>query len=804
MIECGPQIYQRATYKRGQQKAKGLSPYEEMIALLPSFYAVPLLANACELESPITGLQSPVHKKNALVMLFHKGCYERAPEEAELLLMRKVKRPANALWILDHECEGKEYGVMHGNDQRDLIFKASLSPAGMAYVARLADAPKGRGDARYINDVVDLAKGVCPTATGAAGYSWVVCTLNGIPQVRRTTNREIARGYLARDLEESWLKDDSVLGEGVLGNMLPQNVPDAAMTQLALLHTKVQPDGKTAQEKWLSGAVPASACSFPPSTTSATKAVDAFCQVSRDDSLLANKAAEAREERSKPCLCPTRCAAAWSDTVHGSHGFSCAAVYEAFIKRWWRKAQRSQHRLRERLQQEVEDAKTTRKGHFSESRSSGGFQGITPSELTPASSSSREDGQAKRQREGGTNSGKAKGQEEVERDKLQRRAAWLVHLSNKVQANLNLHFWKRFNSWRVEVQQEANRLRYWAARRPSTPSLGWLMERCDWDRAHEGQVTVRHGPGGLTTMEILSYREMGQSFPFFPKEEKLSWYEPGHFRRRDALISGTEELSGEIIKQSVPSLEFLALRRTLGAVASLEDNRNKDELLREAEDLASQTWEGWKSKQRKLQSLIEEVEMVRLRNHWRRCLLDTLAEWIRKLLEQWPNSSLSEGGIANWNQAWLLEMRYRVRFINWPASMTRLHKLSLSDPSLKGAFLRTYRCGPPQRAKGMLEWTWMLWGAVERALLFSLFWKYRILKVKAVMIAMTLGLTREKRFAQQHSLLRLIRGWAERAESRAHSPELSDSSRSQHHQKEMNWVQSGHGPETKEIYMASR
>jgi len=156
---------------------------------------------------------------------------------------------------------------------------------------------------------------------------------------------------------------------------------------------------------------------------------------------LAHKAAEARKERNKPCFCPTRCAAAWSDTVHGSHGFSCAAVYEAFIKRWWRKAHRSQHKLKERLRQEAEDAKVKGKGYSSESRSSGGFQGITPLGLTSASSSSRADEQTEEQQEGDTSLGKARGQEEMEREKLQRRATWLLQLSNRVQANRNLEIY---------------------------------------------------------------------------------------------------------------------------------------------------------------------------------------------------------------------------------------------------------------------------------------------------------------------------------------------------------------------------
>ena len=203
VVECSSQVFKRPRPQKGSKARKTSSPYEHLVEVMQSYYLVPFNVDSSTIVSPITGAQSVVHKTNAIILCFHRDDYTRAPEEAECLYLQAHDKPFAAFDMLDRQNEGEAYQVMHYDDQRDLEFEFRMSPSGIVYVARLADAPKGRGVAAYINDVVDLESGLAPTATAAAPYSWVVMQMNGRSEIRRTTLREYARGYLLRGIPES-------------------------------------------------------------------------------------------------------------------------------------------------------------------------------------------------------------------------------------------------------------------------------------------------------------------------------------------------------------------------------------------------------------------------------------------------------------------------------------------------------------------------------------------------------------------------------------------------------------------------
>lgn len=87
----------------------------------------------------------------------------------------------------------------------------------------------------------------------------------GMPRIRQATNQEITRGYLARGLEEVWLRNESIPRRGMLDNMFDRNLvsqSERAQTMLEL-HSSQQgpplenisiPRGGGEEQVWGEGA----------------------------------------------------------------------------------------------------------------------------------------------------------------------------------------------------------------------------------------------------------------------------------------------------------------------------------------------------------------------------------------------------------------------------------------------------------------------------------------------------------------------------------------------------------------------
>ena len=248
----------RSSYK-GQPSA-----LDELIENSPSYHVVAYDVDASEVVSPITGEQAPMNHVRTWAFGFRKDQFKTPP--AASLIHQKAAKPTSFSGCLDQAREGIEYRVMPKDDRRDLVYEFKRGPSGIAYVATIADPEPGRGNTHFVNRVVSAELGRCPVHTAAAGSVWVQDSLNGVAVVRLLRNAEMARTMLARGfdtgLDAELMGDRSEAGQGILGNMLPQNVPDMVMTQVALWLATVQPDGSTAQEKWDSteelavGAVP--------------------------------------------------------------------------------------------------------------------------------------------------------------------------------------------------------------------------------------------------------------------------------------------------------------------------------------------------------------------------------------------------------------------------------------------------------------------------------------------------------------------------------------------------------------------
>jgi hypothetical protein len=253
--ECTPGVR-----SRHQGKPSAL---EELTAKAPSYHVVAYDIDASEVVSPITGEQAPMNHVRTWAFGFRRDLFQRPP--AADLIERTVPKLPQFSSFLDSPEEAAEYRVMPKDDRRDLEYEFQQGPSGIAYVATIADPEPGRGHTHFVNRVVSAELGRCPTHTAAAGSVWIQESLNGSAVVRLLRNAEMARTMLARGFETGpdakLMEDRCEAGQGTLGNMLPQNVPDLVMTQIALWLATVQGDGRTAQEKWETPAAPARAMS---------------------------------------------------------------------------------------------------------------------------------------------------------------------------------------------------------------------------------------------------------------------------------------------------------------------------------------------------------------------------------------------------------------------------------------------------------------------------------------------------------------------------------------------------------------
>jgi site-specific DNA-cytosine methylase len=236
IIECVPGVANR---RNGRPSAIDLFKLKA-----PHYHVVPCLINAADIISPVTGEQAAMTHERCITYAFHKADYPKAPTLSAL----KVKAPRLASFAqhLDNDTEGECYQVMPIDDRRDLVYEWRKSNTGIAYVARIRDPATGRGHTSFVNDVVSPELGIAPTATAAAGSTWIQASLNGVATIRKETNQELARRQLVRGFsstqDRALLAAKSEIGQSLLGNMLPQNSNDMILAQAAICLSQVQAD----------------------------------------------------------------------------------------------------------------------------------------------------------------------------------------------------------------------------------------------------------------------------------------------------------------------------------------------------------------------------------------------------------------------------------------------------------------------------------------------------------------------------------------------------------------------------------
>ena len=292
----------------------------------PNFHVIPVTINAANIVSPITDDQAAVNHERVVVYSFWKKDYLKPPS---LDAIRHMSTPLTTFQHhLDRPDESESYQVMPIDDRRDLTYQWRRSETGIAYVARVKDPAPGRGHPFFANDVVSPELGLAPTATGLGGV-WIQANLNKVATIRKESNKEISRRYLARGFEDGvdaeMLNNCSEIGQSLLGNMLPQNSNDMVLAQAAISQSEVQSDGLTGYEKWAKR----KGKQAPQKPLAAHQATPTSAGHSgTPPKNLSLEVPEYPSCRHPPCECATQCAPAWSDTLHGSHGYRCAVRFQ--------------------------------------------------------------------------------------------------------------------------------------------------------------------------------------------------------------------------------------------------------------------------------------------------------------------------------------------------------------------------------------------------------------------------------------------------------------------------------------------
>ena len=217
---------------------------------MPDHHIKVLKVDAGKTRSPLTGELSPLRHIRLHVFAFRKDCF---PDESMLDLTANESGPRSEFRSdLNKEEEGEGYITMPPEDQRALVYEYHRAGDGAAYMAQVSEPTEpGRGHGDFVTKVVDADRGRAPPWT-TKGSIWVTRRLNGKVVVTRQANREGVRLYCLRGAPKECYQDLSYLGQSAIGNCIPQNVWDNLYVQILELYSKVQADGSTAQEKWIS------------------------------------------------------------------------------------------------------------------------------------------------------------------------------------------------------------------------------------------------------------------------------------------------------------------------------------------------------------------------------------------------------------------------------------------------------------------------------------------------------------------------------------------------------------------------
>jgi hypothetical protein len=312
----------------------------------PSFHVIPVTINAAQIISPITDEQAAVSHERVMVFAFNRKDY---PQPPKLQVLQHLHPPLESFaHHLDALGEGRSYQVMPIDDRRDLQYEWRRSDTGIAYVARIRDPQPGRGHPSFINDVLSPELGISSTTTAAGGGSWIQARLNGAATVRKERNEEIARRQLVRGFDsgpdKALLADDSEMGLSLLGNMLPQSSNDLVLAQMAICQSEIQKDGMTGYEKWVQRKQKFSLQAKREETSAGshsvprapvpTLVIPSLGETPREIPTLVvvpprKPPHQSRLSHDTPCGCKVKCEPSWSDTLHGSHGYRCEAVFRA-------------------------------------------------------------------------------------------------------------------------------------------------------------------------------------------------------------------------------------------------------------------------------------------------------------------------------------------------------------------------------------------------------------------------------------------------------------------------------------------
>jgi len=215
------------------------------------YWVSTLVIDAGKTASPATGRVSPLCHSRVHVILWKKSCFPTKPKVEHLVNMATPLSSYREL--MNAPSEGKEYRVMPDEDFASMSFGTSPNSAHATVLAQVFEPEEGRGHYLWPNLLEDPDSGRLSVLTASSGSKWVSRSLNGKARATRLTNTEGFRMYCAdgRCDHPTLCEDSSQLGQSVIGNMIPMNVADWVMHLMLGEYFKVQPDGWTAQEKWL-------------------------------------------------------------------------------------------------------------------------------------------------------------------------------------------------------------------------------------------------------------------------------------------------------------------------------------------------------------------------------------------------------------------------------------------------------------------------------------------------------------------------------------------------------------------------
>ena len=215
------------------------------------YWVSTLVIDAGRTASPATGRVSPLCHSRVHVLLWKKSCFPVKPKVEHLV---NLATPLSSYReFMNAPTEGKEYRVMPDEDFASMSFNTAPNSAHATVLAQVFEPEEGRGHYLWPNLLEDPDTGRLSVLTATSGSKWVCRSLNGKARGTRLTNAEGFRMYCAdgRCDHPSLLEDNSQLGQSVIGNMIPVNVADWVMYLMLGEYFRVQPDGWSAQEKWL-------------------------------------------------------------------------------------------------------------------------------------------------------------------------------------------------------------------------------------------------------------------------------------------------------------------------------------------------------------------------------------------------------------------------------------------------------------------------------------------------------------------------------------------------------------------------